>query len=55
MMGCSIQPDPIRRGDKALPGAVEAEVGGSGLRMKHAYALIDVGEAPLEAERQSSP
>ena len=49
MMGCSIQPDPVRRGDKALPGAkaVEKEVGNSGLRMKHAYALIDVGEVSV--------
>jgi hypothetical protein len=42
MMGCSIQPDPVKKGDKC--NMTEAKVGKTGLHMKHAYSLIDVGE-----------
>jgi len=39
MMGCSIQPHP----KEMRAGQVEQKVGNTGLLMRHAYALIDVG------------
>jgi len=41
MMGCSIQPDPTTSGN--VKSQVESKVGSTGLMMKHAYSLIDVG------------
>lgn len=58
MMGCSIQPDPPKKGKK--PVKVEQKIGDTGLMMRHAYSVVDVGEidtptGPVKLVRLRNP
>ena len=58
MMGCSIQPDPPKKGKK--PVKVEQKIGDTGLMMRHAYSIVDVGEiktasGPVKLVRLRNP